>query len=168
MIDPFYIKKIQEFMRESNWIEGETEGDSQIGALHKNDLQAAMRFLERPLTSDTLLALHKKLSTGRKIKKGAWRDCEVMVGRKRCPNANTIPELMRVFFEKLEDLDKWEAHNEFEMIHPFEDLNGRTGRLLWLHLHLDRGGFAPRSFLQQYYYQTLNHYELRKIIKTNG
>jgi len=29
-------------------------------------------------------------------------------------------------------MNSWEAHNKFEAIHPFQDLNGKVGRLIWL------------------------------------
>lgn len=49
------------------------------------------------------------------------------------------------------------AHVEYEMLHPFMDGNGRSGRALWA-WQMERGGRDPfiRPFLQSFYYQTLD------------
>lgn len=56
----------------------------------------------------------------------------------------------------------WEAHCEYEYIHPFMDGNGRSGRALWLAQmlcwqKLDLADLAY-PFLQMFYYQTLTGY----------
>ena len=43
-------------------------------------------------------------------------------------------------------------HCEYEMLHPFTDANGRSGRALWLWM---MRGDAPLGFLHQWYYQSL-------------
>lgn len=63
---------------------------------------------------------------------------------------------MRAFWRTLPKLDAWEAHNRFQKIHPFEDLNGRTGRLIWLHKAIDEGYTGRIGFLHAYYYATLS------------
>jgi len=49
-------------------------------------------------------------------------------------------------------LSPFEAHVEYEMLHPFTDCNGRSGRVLWLWMMRE----APSiGFLHTFYYQTL-------------
>lgn len=46
----------------------------------------------------------------------------------------------------------WEVHVAYEMLHPFTDGNGRSGRMLWAWQMRK----YPLGFLHQFYYQTLN------------
>lgn len=50
----------------------------------------------------------------------------------------------------------WKTHVAFEMLHPYCDGNGRTGRMLWA-WHMQRLGRDPFAlpFLHRFYYQTL-------------
>lgn len=156
-------RQLERFMRESNWIEGEKTNDTLSGdvqgELYVTDIAAAQKFLfEAFITEESLKELHLDLSIGRDIKtKGDWRKCDVSVGGYSAPFFWEINDRMAYFFSKLEQWDSWEAHNDFEKTHPFEDLNGRTGRLMWLHKALEEGYKFELSFLHKYYYQTLNH-----------
>lgn len=46
----------------------------------------------------------------------------------------------------------WEVHIAYEMLHPFTDGNGRSGRMLWAWQMRN----FPLDFLHTFYYQTLN------------
>jgi len=158
--------RLEQFMRESNLIEREIDLDlSQnvmIGRLNPNDLDAAKAALDKKdqFTERWVLGLHSLV--GRYLKAswiGKWRDCDVRIGNYFPPSPSDVPILMKKFVERLPKLNSWEAHNQFEAIHPFQDLNGRVGRLIWLAKVVDEGCRLRLPFLHEYYYQTLAHEE---------
>lgn len=147
-------KTWKDFMLESNRIEGENK-------INPGDKEAiTIASLNGIDSLDMILAVHKAL--GDYLNKdwvGRWRKVNVVVGHYKPPSPDKIPMLMKEFIDKLYLMDAWTAHNEFEKIHPFRDLNGRVGRLIWL----NKMGCIPGiPFLQLYYYQTLEKYEDNK------
>lgn len=48
------------------------------------------------------------------------------------------------------------AHISYEMLHPFTDCNGRSGRMLWYWMMRRHGNTVPLGFLHTFYYQTLS------------
>ena len=93
----------------------------------------------------------------------SYRSVNVRVGSHIAPEHQVVPELIKRFWRALPKLDAWQAHNKFEAIHPFEDLNGRTGRLIWLHKAVDEGYAGQISFLHRFYYDTLSHTRTPKL-----
>ena len=57
-------------------------------------------------------------------------------------------------------LTPYEAHQEYQSLHPFMDANGRSGRMLWLWM---MKGNAPLGFLHTWYYQSLNEYTQQSL-----
>ena len=53
--------------------------------------------------------------------------------------------------------DPWDNHVDYEMLHPFTDGNGRSGRALWAWQMIRRQDGLPLGFLHQWYYDTLRH-----------
>lgn len=83
---------------------------------------------------------------------GRYRTQDVWIGHEVCPHFIKIPELMKIWFdftnEKINKFDghkesaleiAWAAHHMFQVIHPFIDGNGRTGRLLHAKVMHDLG-----------------------------
>jgi len=138
-------KQINEFLKESNAIE-QVYSKQALADAHK-----AWSYLKEKqfLTPEVILATHNFL--GRNIEPeiaGKWRDCDVYIGGKRKIFISTylIEENVKNFCDNLtksltitEDLSTEEKerickdlHVEFEELHPFQDINGRTGRCIYL------------------------------------
>lgn len=66
----------------------------------------------------------------REKNRGGLRRCEVRVGYHSCPPANEVYSRLDRLFEIAPSMKPVEFYKEFELIHPFEDGNGRTGKIL--------------------------------------
>jgi Fic family protein len=55
-------------------------------------------------------------------------------------------------------IDAWNAHIQYESIHPFDDANGRSGRVIY-HWQMRDTRMAELGFLHAFYYQTLRSCE---------
>lgn len=77
---------------------------------------------------------------------------DVRVGNYVAPRGG--PEIRTRLLELLyratreRSITAWQAHVEYEMLHPFTDGNGRSGRALWLWM-MDE---APLGFLHHFYH----------------
>jgi len=64
------------------------------------------------------------------------------------------PEIRQQLEDLLRERDAYIQHVGYELLHPFMDCNGRSGRALWLHRM--GHGVLLRGFLHTFYYQTLD------------
>lgn len=137
------------FITESNNIERELT--------YPEELAIYSWWLSGNLTENRLKELHKRLCVARnqlqEDQQGVYRKIPVYLGDKEMPKAGSLRRLMTQFFCDLPDLSPFAAHKRYESIHPFVDLNGRTGRAIWLHM---MGGEARLGFLHTWYYQSLS------------
>ena len=152
------LKQYKQFMLESNRIEGEDR-------INPGDIEAVEYILgTKHICCECLIQLHSIL--GKYLNKdwvGVFRKVNVTVGEFQPINYSQIQLAMEEYAEELPYLTSWTAHNKFEKIHPFQDLNGRVGRLIWLSKAYHNEGYKfSIPFLQAYYYQTLKIYDPRK------
>jgi Fic family protein len=144
-------------MLESNKIEGE----NRINPGDKEAFEYAIRSIS---CLQDILNIHYLL--GEYLKKdwvGKLRTVYVRIGQYNPPSPIEVPKLMEEYCNSLYIMNSWEAHNEFEKIHPFQDLNGRTGRLIWFSKAIKEGYRQSFPFLQAFYYQTLSRYEKEEL-----
>ena len=140
----------ERFVIESNMIDpqpgfnGNTPGD----LMYDNHLAA----LELVLSNDwnfeltSPLDIHRVLTRGVPLfedygMSGKYRDVDCWIGNAICPKPFLIPSLMMHWYEKtmflIDEAQKspveiaWISHHMFEVVHPFIDGNGRTGRLIF-------------------------------------
>jgi Fic family protein len=122
-----------EFIDHSNMIEAVYD-DSEI----PNTVNA-WEYLKKfnKIGLEQILEVHKRIMLSRNSKiAGKLRNCNVFVGGRSCPYYTLVSGLLREWINKYKKVKTEEeakqAHIDFEHIHPFEDGNGRTGRLIWL------------------------------------
>ena len=133
-----------EFLRESNLIESEKS------SIAITDAIAAWQYLKSRhiVTPEVILEVHRLL--GKHIAPqiaGKWRNCDVWIGGQKkwfiseALIKEQVPTLCASIKESIKAASKYtsEEHDEtckrmhilFEDIHPFVDINGRTGRHIW-------------------------------------
>lgn len=147
------IEDILDFVTESNMIEGIFRPPN------TNELEATTAFIcLTRLTIGDVAALVKVYQPN-----AVLRDKEglnVRVGNHVAPLGG--PHLLSQLNHLLETVnlgydDPWRVHLAYEHLHPFTDGNGRSGRAIWLWQMLREKRPVYTSFLQTFYYQTLEH-----------
>lgn len=126
-------QEILDFLQQSNYIEGEI---SDVALEDAVDAWACIDQYEREqLTLKVILDVHALLM--RRLNSriaGKLRECNVRVGSRQCPDWTLVSGLVNEWIKRHADAKTVEeivtAHAAFEHIHPFEDGNGRTGRII--------------------------------------
>jgi hypothetical protein len=141
------------FVRESNMIEGIMREPSD------GELNAARAFLGLVEVSiSAVCQLQAAFAPGKPLREKHYQN--VCVGGYVAPwgGPDIRLNLENICREANADFDPWLVHVDFELLHPFMDGNGSTGRMLWAWM-TQRQGDDPFSlpFLHRFYYQTLAH-----------
>ena len=143
---------------------------------HFRDIDYAIDHAEEPLTEEIIKELHHILKQGTKDSTLSW----FAVGEYK-KRANTVGDMatakpkevsarMQTLLSRYEALDTIsiediiEFHYNFERIHPFQDGNGRVGRLIALKECL-RYGIVPfiiEDSKKMYYYRGLSKWKTEK------
>jgi Fic family protein len=145
---------VRDFIIESNQIEGITRSPL------PRELEAHQELLTRDQV--TVESLEKFVYTVSNARLRRRPGMNVRVGSHVVDPGGPeiearLAQLLRLVCN-LDQLTPFEAHVEYELLHPFMDGNGRSGRALWA-WHMIRDDEDPFAlpFLHRYYYQSLDH-----------
>lgn len=147
---------LKRFVLESNRIEG-IEGAS------KEDLEAHDRFLATDEITVADMSIFVNTIGGGPLRLRPGMD--VVVGKFRpFPGGPFVVDQLKLLlkYAALGRLNAFETHCQYEMLHPYMDGNGRSGRALWLKMMGGQAWLAatyenPIGFLHTFYYQSLRH-----------
>ena len=143
------MNKLEKFIKESNLIEGIVRPPT------KKEIEAHENLLdEKEVFVANIYTFVSAIQPGAVLRDRPGRN--VVVGN-HCPPPGG-PQVVRGLVNLLDQvnsnppLSAYYTHIEYEMLHPFTDGNGRSGRALWLWQTRD----FSLSFLHRFYYETLS------------
>lgn len=143
---------------------------------HFRAVDYVIDMAEEPLTEEIVKELHRILKQGTKDSTLAWfavgdyKKRPNMVGGHETAKPKEVSTRMKALLSEYADLDRVvindiiRFHYEFERIHPFQDGNGRVGRLIALKecLHYDMIPFIIEDSKKMFYYRGLSEWEKEK------
>ena len=185
----------EEFVYNTNAIEGSTVQRGKVGRILRGPAQDAdeleakgvaqavdfIRKSKEDLSIRLMRKLHSICFNGTKGFSGKLRTVEVVIRdvrgeiiHKGVPARHLMEALGEMILWYRENRGKFRPlvlaaiiHNQFEYIHPFQDGNGRVGRLLLNHILL-REGYPPVSISLEdraEYYRVLQEYQRSRDLR---
>lgn len=141
-----------DFADESNRIEG-------IGPASDVELTALAEFISARPTVERLQSYVSAVAPRHRLRNK--RGLNVRVGDYVAPEGGpAIRDRLIDLLASIDHREPYHVHVDYEMLHPFTDGNGRSGRALWLWHHISQGTAArPQAigFLHTFYYETLSN-----------
>jgi len=153
-------KEDEKFLQESNAIENVRSDAALIAAID------AWRFIRKfkgdTITVPLLLETHRLIMDGlNPIIAGKFRECSVYIGNRHCvfTSATNLRSQIQIWLDMMNEitLENYTQeqtggfirahHVHFEFIHPFEDGNGRVGRIFY-NLHRLRIGLPIHTIYE--------------------
>jgi len=179
-----YKQYFFDFIDNSNMIEGifidscETisEGEplpelAPESADHYKSLEYMLKnYNKHDLTLDDHNKIHQLLMKSFLNNAGEYRKHKCWIGRNGCPYFGQIPDLMKDYIKKVEQLktldnctlfNLFNLHAEFETIHPRTDGNGREGRIAfnWLNMRYHSEFYVFLHSKVENYYRMLENFQ---------
>lgn len=159
-------RTLEVFLIESNSIEGIHE------EIDPGLITMVTTMLEAPTIDMHMLKAFVWSTAGAPLRSRGGMS--VGVGHWKAPQGGeVIPKALQWLLDNQESVSPMLLHDAYLYLHPFMDGNGRSSRILWLHrmMKLNQGETVrKRSFLHEYYYQSLQSqkWKLQEFWDNNG
>ena len=134
---------VEEVWRQGHDVEAPDGLQRVAGMIHA--WSAVLQMPPRPLEIGDVIALGRWIEP---CNAEGFRKVAVRVGRRIPPEYHEVPHLVKALLTQQNTLEPLEFYREFELIHPFEDGNGRVGKILlnWSNRTLLTPVFPPDDF----------------------